>query len=102
MLETTWSELRPAFLEKCKCQIEIEVEVGQVGKRTQSRFRVVMTSWYRWMEVWAVFPNIEVRHLRAVVILAEELNFTRAARSLHISQPCTTAKRSPRSKNSTD
>ena len=34
-----------------------------------------------------MFPNIEVRHLRAVVILAEELNFTRAARSLHISQP---------------
>jgi len=33
-----------------------------------------------------VFPNIEVRHLRAVVILAEELNFTRAAQILRISQ----------------
>jgi DNA-binding transcriptional LysR family regulator len=38
------------------------------------------------MGVWAVFPNLEVRHLRAVVILAEELNFTRAALSLHITQ----------------
>jgi DNA-binding transcriptional LysR family regulator len=38
------------------------------------------------MGVWAVFPNLEVRHLRAVVILAEELNFTRAAHSLHITQ----------------
>jgi DNA-binding transcriptional LysR family regulator len=33
-----------------------------------------------------VFPNIDVRHLHAVVILAEELNFTRAAQILHISQ----------------
>jgi hypothetical protein len=34
-----------------------------------------------------VFPNIEVRHLRAVVVLAEELNFTRATQRLRISQP---------------
>jgi DNA-binding transcriptional LysR family regulator len=34
-----------------------------------------------------VFPNLEVRHLRAVVVLAEELSFTRAAHRLHISQP---------------
>jgi len=33
-----------------------------------------------------VFPNIEVRHLLAVIRLAEELNFTRAADRLHITQ----------------
>jgi DNA-binding transcriptional LysR family regulator len=33
-----------------------------------------------------VFPDVEVRHLRAVVVLAEELNFTRAAHRLHITQ----------------
>jgi hypothetical protein len=27
------------------------------------------------MGVWAVFPNVEVRHLHAVDIFAEELNF---------------------------
>jgi DNA-binding transcriptional LysR family regulator len=35
----------------------------------------------------AVFHNIEVRHLHAVIVLAEELNFTRAALRLRISQP---------------
>jgi LysR family transcriptional regulator, benzoate and cis,cis-muconate-responsive activator of ben and cat genes len=34
-----------------------------------------------------VFPHIEVRYLRAVVVLAEELNFTHAAQRLRISQP---------------
>ena len=34
-----------------------------------------------------MFPNIEVRHLHAVVILAEEMNFTRAAHRLNVSQP---------------
>ena len=33
-----------------------------------------------------VFPMVEVRHLHAVVVLAEELNFTRAADRLHITQ----------------
>jgi DNA-binding transcriptional LysR family regulator len=33
-----------------------------------------------------VFPNIEVRHLHAVIALAEELNFTQAAHRLHLSQ----------------
>jgi DNA-binding transcriptional LysR family regulator len=33
-----------------------------------------------------VFPNLEVRHLHAVIALAEELNFTRAAHRLHITQ----------------
>jgi DNA-binding transcriptional LysR family regulator len=33
-----------------------------------------------------MFPNLDVRHLRAVDILAEELNFTRAADRLHITQ----------------
>jgi len=34
-----------------------------------------------------VFPRVEVRHLLAVTVLAEELNFTRAADRLHITQP---------------
>jgi DNA-binding transcriptional LysR family regulator len=34
-----------------------------------------------------VFPILELRHLHAVVVLAEELNFTRAAQILHIGQP---------------
>lgn len=34
-----------------------------------------------------MFPNIDVRHLHAVVTLAEELNFTRAAQILRITQP---------------
>ena len=33
-----------------------------------------------------MFPNVDVRHLHAVDILAEELNFTRAADRLHITQ----------------
>ena len=33
-----------------------------------------------------MFPRVEVRHLHAVVVLAEELNFTRAADRLHITQ----------------
>jgi DNA-binding transcriptional LysR family regulator len=34
-----------------------------------------------------VLSNVEVRHLRAVIVLAEELNFTRAAHRMHITQP---------------
>jgi DNA-binding transcriptional LysR family regulator len=34
-----------------------------------------------------VFPNVEVRHLHAVVVLAEEMNFTRAAHMLNVTQP---------------
>ena len=33
-----------------------------------------------------MFPHVEVRHLQAVIGLAEELNFTRAADRLHITQ----------------
>ncbi len=33
-----------------------------------------------------MFPNVEVRHLHAVIVLAEELNFTRAAHRLHLTQ----------------
>lgn len=34
-----------------------------------------------------MFPRVEVRHLQAVLVLAEEMNFTRAAERLHITQP---------------
>jgi len=34
-----------------------------------------------------LYPTVEVRHLHAVIVLAEELNFTRAAERLHICQP---------------
>jgi DNA-binding transcriptional LysR family regulator len=33
-----------------------------------------------------VVPNVEVRHLRATIAVAEELNFTRAAQRLHLTQ----------------
>ena len=33
-----------------------------------------------------MFPSVEVRHLQAVIVLAEELNFTRASHRLHITQ----------------
>jgi len=33
-----------------------------------------------------VFPTVEVRHLHAVIVLAEELNFTRASHRLNITQ----------------
>jgi hypothetical protein len=33
-----------------------------------------------------VFPRVEVRHLHAVIGLAEDLNFTRAVDRLHITQ----------------
>jgi DNA-binding transcriptional LysR family regulator len=33
-----------------------------------------------------VFSRVEVRHLHAVIVLAEDLNFTRAAHRLHITQ----------------
>jgi len=33
-----------------------------------------------------VFPNVEVRHLHAVIALGEELNFTKAAHRLHLTQ----------------
>src|ERR1035441_461790 len=39
-----------------------------------------------WKGYGAVFPHIEVRYLHAVIVLAEELNFTRAAHRLHITQ----------------
>ncbi len=34
-----------------------------------------------------MYPNLEVRHLHAVVVLAEEMNFTRAAHRLNVTQP---------------
>lgn len=34
-----------------------------------------------------MFPIVEVRHLHAVVVLAEEMNFTRAAHRLNVTQP---------------
>jgi DNA-binding transcriptional LysR family regulator len=34
-----------------------------------------------------VFPRVEIRHLLAVITLAEELNFRRAANRLHLTQP---------------
>jgi len=30
-----------------------------------------------------VFPSVEMRHLEAVIVLAEELNFTRSSHRLH-------------------
>jgi DNA-binding transcriptional LysR family regulator len=33
-----------------------------------------------------VFPNVEVRHLHAAIALGEELNFTKAALRLHLTQ----------------
>ena len=36
--------------------------------------------------VGAVFPNVEVRHLHAVIVLGEELNFTKAALRLNLTQ----------------
>ena len=48
-----------------------------------------------------MFRNVEVRHLHAVIVLAEERNFTRAADKLHITQPAL-SKQIPTSKKSID
>ena len=37
-----------------------------------------------------MFPNVEIRHLHAVIVVAEELSFTRAAHRLNITQPALT------------
>ena len=37
-----------------------------------------------------MFPNVEIRHLHVVIVVAEELSFTRAAHRLHITQPALT------------
>ena len=34
-----------------------------------------------------MFPSVEIRHLLAVIAVAEKLNFRRAADRLHITQP---------------
>jgi LysR family transcriptional regulator, hca operon transcriptional activator len=34
-----------------------------------------------------MFPGVELRLYRYVMVLAEELNFTRAALRLHVAQP---------------
>ena len=34
-----------------------------------------------------MFPSVEMRHLHAAIILAEELSFTKAASRLNITQP---------------
>jgi DNA-binding transcriptional LysR family regulator len=39
-----------------------------------------------WAGVGAVFPNVEVRHLHAVIALGEELHFTKAALRLNLTQ----------------
>jgi len=48
-----------------------------------------------------MFPNLDVRHLHAVIVLAEERNFTRAADRLHITS-LRSANRLPTSKKSID
>ncbi|MGH9744558.1 MAG: LysR family transcriptional regulator [Candidatus Acidiferrales bacterium] len=39
-----------------------------------------------------MFSSVEIRHLHAVIALAEDLNFTRAAQRLRIAQPALTAR----------
>src|ERR1035437_6745217 len=51
-----------------------------------TRCRAIIISAGREMELGAVFPKVEIRHLHAVIVLAEELNFTRAADRLHITR----------------
>src|SRR5271169_2389800 len=45
-----------------------------------------MVSPNSWVGVGAVFPNVEVRHLHAVIALGEELHFTKAALRLNLTQ----------------
>src|SRR5882757_3723599 len=71
--------------QKCRRPTAIEVESASRQENTRLTQRRKPRS-SRLTGVWAVFPNIEVRHLHAVIRLAEELNFTRAADRLHITQ----------------
>ena len=75
-----------------------------VGVRSSLKRLIVVTTRlfsYKWQSATpgitellngagAVFPNVEIRHLNAVIVVAEELSFTRAAFRLHISQPALT------------
>ncbi len=45
--------------------------------------------------ILAILPQLNLRHLYAVIILSEELNFTRAARRMQISQPALSRKTAP-------
>src|ERR1700736_3367449 len=56
-----------------------------VASRTNGRTKLLVSP-NPCTRLGAVFRKVEVRHLHAVIVLAEELNFTRAADRLHITQ----------------
>jgi DNA-binding transcriptional LysR family regulator len=60
--------------------------ITPVVLRTNKSTRILSHQTLEW-GLGAVFPKIEIHHLLAAVVMAEELSFTRAARILRISQP---------------
>jgi LysR family transcriptional regulator, benzoate and cis,cis-muconate-responsive activator of ben and cat genes len=70
-----------------KIQVQEHFLMLSPSRMFLTRYRA-LTGFYRLAKgLCVVFLNVDVRHLHAVILLAEELSFTRTAQRLRISQP---------------